>query len=99
MQNISKSVKRIFLSKHCVIRFIMAWCFVSITYILGTLLAGKNLVANLKAQGSIEILWLLILLAAVFAGLNIFFEYIKDEKFEKMCLFFFRLSFVQSASL
>ena len=45
MQNILKSVKRIFLSKHCVIRFIMAWCFVSITYILGTLLAGKNLVA------------------------------------------------------
>lgn len=93
MQNILKSVKRIFLSKHCVIRFIMAWCFVSITYILGTLLAGKNLVANLKAQESIEILWLLILLAAVFAGLNIFFENIKNEKFEKMCLFFLSLVF------
>lgn len=84
--NIKKYFTENFNLKHCVIRFIMAWCFVCLMEAVWIAVTAKKKMSTLSYVGEVPMILHILTIAVLFAVLYILFEKIKNIRIEKMFL-------------
>lgn len=70
--------------EHCVVRFIMAWCSVSIVQIFCAMNMGNNLVASIESQRNINFATEFVGVLVLFAALHFMFVLAENKKLEKL---------------
>jgi len=86
MMNTMKNFRKNFNLKHCVIRFIMAWCFVCLIEAVWIAVTAKKKMSTLSYVGEVPVALHILTIAVLFAVLYILFEKIKNIRTEKMLL-------------
>ena len=81
-----KNFRKNFNLKHCVIRFIMAWCFVCLIEAVWIAVTAKKKMSTLSYVGEVPVALHILTIAVLFAVLHILFEKIKNIRTEKMLL-------------
>ena len=81
-----KNFRKNFNLKHCVIRFIMAWCFVCLIEAVWIAVTAKKKMSTLSYVGEVPVALHILTIAVLFAVLYILFEKIKNIRTEKMLL-------------
>ena len=78
MMNTMKNFRKNFNLKHCVIRFIMAWCFVCLIEAVWIAVTAKKKMSTLSYVGEVPVALHILTIAVSFAVLHILFEKIKN---------------------
>lgn len=81
------TVKQRITLEHCVIRLIMAWCFVSIFQMLRIAAKGTEVVGELSSQRYIHLGWHVTAILALFVLLYILLEQVEKKWVERLLLF------------
>ena len=81
LYRVINNLRNIITLEHCVIRFIMAWCFVCLIEAVWIAVTAKKKMSTLSYVGEVPVALHILTIAVLFAVLYILFEKIKNITF------------------